>query len=158
MPIPFADATSPLLGLSYEKSDYFQTQISAIKLFPASFLYDGLGVTAEIGALRILDSKDLPDGYDHSSFGGVFKFAFDYFQIMQKVDLQVPVTFKYNPKGTSPILGTFDEDKDSIAIGFDFTYNGEYKLSLAYTEFLHDYENNPLADRDFFAASFKYTF
>ncbi len=158
MPIPFADASSPLLGFSYEKSDYVQAQVSAIRLFPASFLYDGLTVTAEVGALRILDNKELQAKHDQSSFGGVFKFAFDYFQIMQKLDLQVPVTFKYNPKGTSPILGTFDEDKDSIAVGLDFTYNGEYKLSLAYTEFLHDYENNPLADRDFFAASFKYTF
>ncbi len=157
MPIPFA-APGTLLGLAYENEDYIQAQMSTITVFPASFIYDGMTITTEIGLLHVFDSQDLPEGYDHTSCGGVFKFDFDYFQIAQDLDLKVPLTIKINPSGTAPILGTFDEDSDSVTLGLDFTYKAIYKVSIGYTNFLHNPKHNKKADRDFLALNLKYTF
>ncbi len=159
-PIPYAtDPTEiSILGQKYERGDYYQAQISTISILPNFFLYDRGTLTTEIGMNHILDSKDLVDGYNHTAWGGVFKFAFDYYQLIQELDLTVPITFKIYPQGTSPILGTFAEKADSIGVSFDFTYKSVYKVSLGYVNFLHDPNKNPKSDRDYVSLNLKYTF
>jgi len=166
IPICFK-APNSLLGFIPEKSQYIQGQISTITILPAGLFYEGLSIFTEIGVLHICDNTDLVKGYDRTSCGGVFKFVFDYFQIMQDLDLKVPVTFEINPSGTSPTAGlfdmysntgSFDEDCDSVALGLDFTYKAVYKLSMAYKAYLHGGEKNKKADRDFLSLNLKYTF
>jgi hypothetical protein len=157
MPIPFA-APESILGFAYEDSSYVQAQLSTISSFPAGLFYDNMTITTEIGGLRVLDSKELAPGKDRTSYGGVFQVAFDYFQIAQDLDLKVPVTLKAYPKGSAPILGTFTEDNDSLAVGLDFTYDAVYKVSFAYVNFLHGANNHPKADRDYASVNLKYTF
>jgi len=160
MPIPFA--TKPgqisILGMRYKRSDYYQAQISTISILPQFFLYDNASLITEIGMNHIRDGDTLPDDKNHTAYGGVFKLSCDYYQIIQNLDLTVPVTFKWYPKGTSPILGTFDEKADSIGISFDFTYDSVYKVSLGYVNFLHDPNKNPKSDRDYVSLNLKYTF
>jgi len=160
MPISFAESVpgSTLLGLEYDESEYVQAQISTFSILPGTFLYDQLTVITEVGVNRILDSKDLPGGYDRTAYGGVFAFEFDYFQVFQKTDLKIPLTITVNPKGTSPILGTFTEDANAVNFGAIFTYDSNFKLSLTYTAYLNDPDDNVLSDRDFVSANFKYTF
>lgn len=160
MPIAFAEKVpgSTLLELEYDESEYVQGQISTFSILPGTFLYDQLTIITELGFNRILDNKDLPEGYDRTAYGGVFAFEFDYFQVLQKTDLKVPLTITVNPKGSSPILGTFTEDANAVNIGTIFTYDSNYKLSLAYTAYLNDPDENVLSDRDFFSANIKYTF
>jgi len=160
MPIAFAaDPGVPtLLGQKYERTECYQAQISTISILPQSFLYDNASLTTEIGMNHILDGGDLVDGYNHTAYGGVFKLSCDYYQLIQELDLTVPITFKWFPKGTSPILGTFDEKADSVGISFDFTYRSAYKVSLGYVNFLHDPNKNPKSDRDFVSLNLKYTF
>ena len=159
---PVAYAPDPgaisIVGAKYERSDYWQAQISTISILPQTFLYDNASLTTEIGMNHICDGDTMMDGYNHTAYGGVFKLSCDYYQLMQELDLTVPVTFKWFPKGTSPILGTFAEKADSVGISFDFTYKSVYKVSLGYVNFLHDPKKNPKSDRDYVSLNLKYTF
>ncbi|NPA25349.1 MAG: DUF1302 domain-containing protein, partial [Deltaproteobacteria bacterium] len=145
-------------GRKYERADCYQAQISTISILPNSFLYERATLTTEIGMNHILDNDKMMDGYDRTAYGGVFKLSCEYYQLIQNLDLVVPITFKWYPKGTSPILGTFDEKADSIGISFDFTYDSVYKVSLGYVNFLHDPNKNPKSDRDYVSLNLKYTF
>ena len=160
--MPIAFATKPgqisILGMRYKRSDYYQAQISTISILPQFFLYDRASLITEIGMNHILDGDTLVEGYNHTAYGGVFKLSCDYYQLIQNLDLTVPITFSWNPKGTSPILGTFAEKSDKIGISFDFTYDSVYKVSLGYTNFLHDPNKNPKSDRDNVYVNLKYTF
>ncbi len=160
MPIAFAPdpGTISILGQKYERSEYYQAQISTISILPTCFLYDNGSLTTEIGMNHICDNEKMLKQYDRTAWGGVFKLSMDYYQILQNLDLTVPITFKWFPKGTSPILGTFDEKADSIGVSFDFTYSSVYKVSLGYVNFLHDPKKNPKSDRDYVSLNVKYTF
>ncbi len=160
MPIAFkANSGAPsLLKIEYERSDYYQAQISTISILPDFFLYDRCTLTTEVGMLHICDDDELQDNFTKTSYGGVFKLAMDYYQLIQNLDLTVPVTYKLYPKGTSPVLGTFNEKSDSVGISLDFTYNSVYKVSLGYVNYLYSPKDNALSDRDYVSLNFKYTF
>jgi len=160
MPIAFAvdPGTVSILGFKYEFTDYYQAQISTISIMPTCFLYDNFNLYTEIGMLHICDNDDLVDGFDKTSWGGVVKFSFDYYQIIQDLDLTIPITCKIYPHGTSPVLGTFDEDSNSIGVSLDFTYSAVYKVSLGYVNFLDDPKDNKKSDRDYVSLNLKYTF
>ena len=142
-----------------EDVDVLQVQMSSISILPQTSFYDNLSVTAEVGVNRVVGGRDGKKLWnDRTAWGGTVKAAFDYFQVLQNLDLQIPITYKFNPNGVSSVLGTFDEDNDSIGVSFDFTYDAVYKMGLGYTAFLNDAEDNPQADRDFYSFNMKYTF
>jgi hypothetical protein len=142
-----------------EDVDVLQVQMSSISILPQTSFYDNLTVTAEVGVNRVVGGRDGKKLWnDRTAWGGTVKAAFDYFQVLQNLDLQIPITYKFNPNGVSSVLGTFDEKDDSIGTSFDFTYDAVYKLGLGYTAFLNDAEDNNKADRDFYSLNLKYTF
>ena len=144
-----------------EEVDVVQVQASAISIFRDSPVYDNLTVTGEIGVNRVVGGRDGKKLWnDRTAWGGTVKAAFDYFQILPNLDLQVPITYNFNPSGTSSVLGTFVEDADRLGVGLDFTYDAVYKLGLGYTAFLNDADKDGanLADRDFYSLNLKYTF
>lgn len=157
-----------LLGFTYREANVIQAQVSGIYVLPRSFLWDGATFIGEVGFNRVNGlSNDVlfkdPTGRisnsnDKFAWGYVGKFTFDYHQVLNGVDLQVPITYKGNPRGVSSVPGTFAKGQDSLGVGLDFTYQGLYKFGVAYTAFLNGPEQNPKADRDFVSAYLKYTF
>lgn len=142
-----------------EDVDVLQVQMSAISILPQSSFYDNLTVTAEVGMNRViggLDGKKLWN--DRTAWGGTVKAGFDYFQVLPNLDLNIPVTYNFNPNGTSSVTGTFAENADRLGVSFDFTYKAVYKMGVGYTAFLNDEEDNNKADRDFYSLNLKYTF
>ena len=144
-----------------EDVDVVQVQMSAISIMPQTSFYDNMTVTGEIGMNRVvggLDGEKLWN--DRTAWGGTVKVAFDYFQLLPNLDLNVPITYNFNPKGTSSVLGTFVEDADRIGVALNFTYKQNYKLGIAYTDYLDEASKDGAnkADRDFVSLNMKYTF
>ena len=159
LPVQIEDpVASPILGFSYLEADILQGQLSAVHLFGSSLLWDNLTFTGEIGVNRVYDEGSATLFNDKSAWGFTAQTAFEYFQVLDGLDLKIPVTLKMNPNGVSSAAGTFTEDKDSVAISFDFTYKSVYQFGVGYTNYLHSADKNPLADRDFISANLKYTF
>lgn len=154
-PVNVKDTSSPF-G-SYSDADVFQAQLSVISLFPNILTADNLTFMGEIGFNTV-------SGYegelvkDETSMGFVVKVIPAWDGIAEGLDLAVPITAKVNPSGTSPVLATFTENANSFGIAFDFTYRAVYGVSLSYTMFTGDVEENSNTDRDFVGLSFKYTF
>jgi hypothetical protein len=158
LPIAVDDASN-ILGLSYERAKVLQTQLSIIHILGSSRLWDNLTLTGEAAWNRVvggLDGKSLAN--DRSAWGITLIAGLDYYQVRPGLDLSIPITYKGNPNGISSVLGTFDEDNDSVAINFNFTYRDRYKFGIGYTEFLHGPEKNPLSDRDYLTTTLQYTF
>jgi hypothetical protein len=149
---------SPIF-LAYEKADIFQAQVSFISIMPQTNFYSNMQLTAEVGVNTVvggLNGKQLVN--DDTAWGGTFKASIDYYQIMPLLDLNIPITYQFNPDGKSSVQGTFFEDNDSIGVGLEFTYDAVYKMGLGYSHFLQDDENPSKASRDFVSLNLKYTF
>ena len=155
----FSVPVQSLILLDYEKVDVIQAQISTISIMPLTSFYDNKRVTTEFGINNVVDGLDGKKLYnDRTAWGGVVKAQFDYYQILENLDLQIPITYKFNPDGVSSVQGTFSEDADSLGVSLDFTYKSVYKLGLGYVDFLNDADKNDKADRDFYSLNLKYTF
>ncbi len=156
--VPVESALTPLL-FGYKEVEVIQAQFSTITIMPQAPIYSNMQVTTEFGINNVtggLDGKKLYN--DRTAWGGVVKAQFDYYQIMENLDLQIPITYKFNPDGVSSVQGTFSEKADSLGVSFDFTYKAVYKMGLGYTAALGDPEDNAKADRDFYSLNLKYTF
>lgn len=162
VPIGVNDPLVPL-ALGYEKGGYYQAQMSILDVFPGTFLYDQLTVGGEIGCglVKGIDSDDLYETvdihYTKFSWGYLAQLSFDWFNVFQGVDLNVPVTYAGNPQGTSP-LGTFSEGQESFAVGLGITYLKNAKATISYTNYVGGPHHNALDDRDTLSVNLKYTF
>jgi len=54
--------------------------------------------------------------------------------------------------------GQFNEGRVTSALGITFDYNKQHKVDLSYVSFDNSAEYDPLHDRDFYAASYSYSF
>ena len=165
------DPTNPMLGMvdglvntsgnnwENEDANVLQVQASSISIMPQSPLYDNMTVLAEVGINHVtggLSGRKLMN--DRTAWGGLVKASLDYYQLVNQLDLNVPITYKFNPNGTSSVLGTFVEDNDSIGTALNFTYKSVYKVGLGYVHYLADAEDDKKADRDFYSLNLTYTF
>ena len=141
----------------YDEANFLQAQLSTIYVAGASPAWQNLTITAEIGANRAQGYSNAQLWWDKFAWGFTTKAAFDYFQIMKGLDLQIPVTYKANFHN-SPVVGTFLNRADSANVSADFTYLGAYKASVGYTAFIGGSGDNTKSDRDFLYTSLKYTF
>jgi uncharacterized protein DUF1302 len=159
-PVTVHDAMQPL-GFSYREADILQTQMSWMYIAgpgPMS-LWRNATFMGEVGFNSVSGIDDSELEKDDFAWGGTVQMIFSYFSVMlPKLDLNVPVSYKFNPDGTSPVIGTFSEGADSVSLGLDFTYNVLYKFGLKYTAFIGSASDNNKTDRDFIGFNFTYTF
>ncbi|MBI5443159.1 MAG: DUF1302 domain-containing protein [Deltaproteobacteria bacterium] len=169
LPVKVKDANpANILGFTYQEANVIQAQLSGIYVFGGGSLWDNCTFTGEAGFNRVngigsdaffTDKTGYPfKSNDKFAWGYVAKFAFDYYQVLTGLDLQVPVTYRGNVNGVSSVPGTFAEGQDSLGVSFDFTYQGVYKIGIGYTGFFGGHHKNPKADRDFVSMNLKYTF
>lgn len=153
--------TGTLYGLPpvYEKDKLLQVQANAIHLFG-----DVPGADAATGYIEWAYNTL----FDHSSdellkdkwaTGGKAKLVLDYFNVLDGLDLKVPLSIAVNPKGkTSYALSGLNEGASSFGIGVDGTYLGVYQAGISYTNFSGNPDDNNKTDRDYVSVNFKYTF
>ena len=150
----------PIPGVpAYDEAEVLQVQVSAIHVFGDIGIADNATLTAEWGYNQVLDFDKDELAADKWATGGAFKLTMDYYNVVNDLDITVPIVLKYNPKGTSAAaLSGFTEDAHSVSFGADLTYSGVYKLGIKYTAFLGDAADNNNADRDCLGLTLKYTF
>jgi hypothetical protein len=141
----------------YVEGDVLQAQLSTIYVAGASPVWNNLTITAEVGCNQAQGIPSDQLWWDKFAWGFTTKAAFDYFQIMKGLDLQVPLTYKANFHN-SPVVGTFLNRADSANASADFTYQSVYKFSVGYTAYIGGSGDNVKSDRDYLYTSLKYTF
>ena len=160
----------------YPVGSSFHLNISAIRLFNASALWDGATFLGEAIYNRVdsidknADQLDPNATRDHSAFRVLF--TPEYFQVFAGVDLQVPISIGYGlsghssvlPVGAAPAKGTGD-----ISIGANLDFAKVWQAGISYTQYIGDAGAvlTPTAslsydqlhkDRDFISFNVKRTF
>ena len=143
---------------TYVEADITQVQVSFVHNLGPRFLWDSAILLGEIGYNKAYGIGGADLTTDESAWGYVVKITPYYLNIFDGLDLDVPVTWKQNPNGVSPVVGTFSEDANSLAIGLDFTYLNDWRFGVSYVDFMGDAEDNSKTDRDYVSAYLKYTF
>lgn len=142
-------------GFTYEEADVLQPQISITRILPGSAFWEQLTLLGEVGFNHVYNEGSNTLRNDGFSWGGTVRGTFTYYQILQGLDLSVPLTYKFNPKGDSSVTGSFKENDDALGVALDFTYLNELRIGLGYSLFMNA---GSKADRDFLSLSAKYTF
>jgi hypothetical protein len=158
-PVEIIDA-NPLnvLGTAYEESEILHIVVNGMYLWGDTLLSDTGTLIWELGFDQAYGISTDMLSYDKTAWGGAVQVVLEYLQILDGLDLTVPITYMFNPDGTSSYVGSFDKDADSLGIAFNFTYNAVWKFDLSYTDFLNDTDKNLKGDRDWLGFNMKYTF
>jgi hypothetical protein len=147
------------LGFDWDEADVFQAQVAATRPMGRGpwNLWDDLLLMGEVGFNRVHGFSDDELNLDKFAWGGTVKAAFAYFYILPDLDLRVPITYNFNPEGTSD-LGSFTEHEDSIGVGLNFTYKSVYQFGVSYVNFIGSSADQPKVDRDYVGFFTKYSF
>ncbi|MNQ14931.1 hypothetical protein D3C85_278910 [compost metagenome] len=160
-----------------------QTQVSFIHAFGTSALADNTTLTGEVGYNEVLDNDKapsftafVPDGAggilplttnktdklfnDRNAWGYTLNLSLEYLNLFEGWDLTVPLIFSQNLGGDSSLAGSFGmgQGDDRLGIGTTWRYLNNFTLEARYNAFLGDAGDAPLADRDNFGVSAKYSF
>jgi hypothetical protein len=83
----------------------------------------------------------------------------DYLNAFMSVNISPIIQFAHDVKGTTPQpVGNFVDDRKSVTLGLDLTYQNAWGFNLSYTNFFGAGRLNLIHDRDFISATMKYSF
>jgi hypothetical protein len=84
---------------------------------------------------------------------------FDYLGLIGAWNVTPRVIWSQDVSGTSPGPGgNFVEDRYGVTLGVGASYQSKLEFDASYTQFGGAGRYNELTDRDFFAATVKYSF
>jgi hypothetical protein len=145
-------------SLYWDKGNYMQAQMSAVRLFAdPKYCNGGAAIAAEVGINKVQGSENYELYYDKQAWGYKFTYSSTWLQVLQDLDLKVPITFACSPNGDSSVVGSFTEGADTLGYGLEFTYKNLYLVNVRYTDFLNKARNERV-DRDYVSLDLKYTF
>lgn len=149
---------------------------STIFLLSPNSLWQGGTFLAEVGWNRLLSVTRNPEALDpnatRDAWGFRMIFSPSYFQVMDGVDVSIPMGLGYNPKGRSSAVSMFNGGVDQggdYSIGISGSYHKRLTFALTYTNYFGTSggaldSNNKLSfqqyygDRSNIAASVQMTF
>ncbi|MGD8680539.1 MAG: DUF1302 domain-containing protein [Lysobacterales bacterium] len=101
-----------------------------------------------------------PDGFaDDLSWGYRLVTRFDYYNAIGAVTISPRLGWSHDVSGTTPGPGgSFVDGRKQLTLGVEFNYLNEWIFDLAYTSYMGGGSYNQLENRDFFAASVRYSF
>jgi hypothetical protein len=101
-----------------------------------------------------------PDGFaDDFSWGYRMVMRADYNDAIGPMTLSPRVAWAHDVSGTTPGPGgSFIDGRKTLTLGLGFNYLNEWVFDLSYTSYMGGGRYNLLYDRDFFAASVRYSF
>lgn len=83
----------------------------------------------------------------------------EYANVFGGVNINPSVAFTHDVKGVTPLpLGNFIEDRKSVTLGAEFTYQNQWALDIRFVNFFGAGRFNLLGDRDYVSATIKYSF
>ena len=101
-----------------------------------------------------------PDGFaDDFSWGYRLATRFDYNNAIGAVTVSPRLGWRHDVSGTTPGPGgSFVDGRKQLTLGLAFNYLNQWIFDFAYTTYMGAGSYNTLTDRDFFAASVRYSF
>ena len=157
----------------YIERDVSQIQATATRVFGPTMGADGLVFLTEVAMMQVHDmpGEDTPlessaggvlptdeeADADATSWGYRLAARLDYNNAVGAVNLYPYTQFLHDVSGNSPApSGPFVEGRTALTVGVRADYLSRWQADLGYTRF--DGDGNELSDRDFVAASIKYSF
>lgn len=148
-------------------------QVSMIYLLPQSSLWQGATLLGEVAWNRVLSVRKNPGALDpnttRDALGVRFVFEPQYFQVLDGVDISVPVGVGYTIDGRSGAVGGFGpEHGGDFSIGVKGDFDRLWRFAAGYTHYFGP--GGPIAvggiqtfkqtykDRDFVSLSISRTF
>ncbi|MDB5979484.1 MAG: hypothetical protein JWQ69_499 [Pseudomonas sp.] len=157
----------------YAVGNTAHAQINMINVLPTGPLWDTAALLGELAWNRTLSITSNRDALDPNSTRDALAmrwvFTPTYFQVLDGIDLSVPMGFSYGIDGRSSAVGAFSQDKGGdYNIGLSAEYLKSLTVSLTYTGYygpsapiningIKTYKQTN-ADRDFVAFSVSQTF
>jgi len=147
----------------YAAGETVHAQVSAIHVMPASLFWDSANTLAEVGWQHLIDISRNPGAFDatrqRDAWGFQTVFTPTYFQVATDLDIDVPLTLSYTPRGKSPLPFFNGPHKGgTMGVGVSALYRRLWNVGL---QFIHFYGGAPfqtLKDRDFVSLSIQRTF
>ncbi|MCW3479636.1 DUF1302 domain-containing protein [Neisseriaceae bacterium JH1-16] len=169
------------LGAMTSRGDATQAQLSFIQSIGPTPLANSISLLGEVVDVYVNKVKSLSvaalggASFDHlvndettlrtrNAWGYQFGATLTYNNVFDGWDLDVPLTFGQLVKGVPAVagaLGSYTGEGDMrLGVGANFKYLNNLQLGLSYNAFLGspDRRLRPLADRDYWALSAKYSF
>ncbi len=128
--------------------------------------YDGPGTYTANSALEMIGTGNAAFRTtagsafaDDFSAGCQLLAKFDYNNVFAGVNLSPSVGLGYDFLGNTPLpLGNFVEDRRTLTLGLEFTYQNRWTFDLRYVNYSGAGARNLLHDRDFVSSTIKYSF
>ncbi len=153
------------------RAEYTQAQISAVKVFEPTALWENLNIAAELVSWRYGTIKNGDNGDEDSLFvtntpdGYAFFTRVEpgYNNVIAGANITVPMTMTYGLSGTNARTNA-REDVLVASIGVEARFPSDLRVSMTYTSYNGEdddqYDKNfySLADRDNVAIAVKYSF
>lgn len=161
--------------------------LNAIAYFGANPVFDSAALTTEINYARLLEVTDNPHNYNGVGHNCVqpreyacptdyavgFNVLFEpkWFQVMDGVDVSMPISYSRGLKGNSPVIFGDNEGQGSWSIGLKGDVFNQYAITLKYNGFIAKHARDELGafsdnnsslgkywDRDWVSLTIKTTF
>jgi hypothetical protein len=139
------------------KGDLASYQIGGSYVIQPTALWDDANLTFELAGAYI----DSHDGSEllYDDHGTVINLRLEmaYLNIMQGVDLKVPIFFRRGLDGNI-LESEMVEDSSAVNIEFQFVYLNNFTAKVGYSNFFDGGENTYINDRDNVSVNFSYSF
>lgn len=169
------------------RGDIFTGVLNAIAYFGANPVFDSAALTAEVNFAHLVKVTDNPQNYNGVGYNCVQprKFACQtrnavginllfepkWFQVMDGVDVSMPISYGQGLDGNSPVIFGDNEGQGSWSIGAKADVYNKYSVSLKYNGFIAKHGRDELGalsdnnsslgkywDRNWVSLTFKTTF
>ena len=160
-------AYQPTRVQGYIERDVSQAQATATRVFGPTLGADSLIFLTEVAAMFVHDMPKQADSpiespaggsdADATSWGYRVASRLDYNNAVGAVNLFPYLQFQHDVSGDSPSpSGSFVQGRTALTVGVRASYLASWEANLGYTSFSG--RRNELRDRDFVAATVKYSF
>ncbi len=127
--------------------------------FEGAGTYTSGNQAAMIGTGSALAATPLEAFADDFSWGYQVVARLDYTNLFAGLNLTPTIAFTHDVSGNTPSpLANFIEDRKSINVSAELTWQNAWSLEVRYVEFFGAGRHNLIADRDYFATTLKYSF
>jgi hypothetical protein len=155
--------TASTAGASpYARGTTLHGQVSSVTQVAPGRLWQGASLEAEVTANAMLavtrDAGALVPGRQKTASALRVVFSPQYFQVLPRLDISLPVGLAYDVYGSSAVLPDQSAHAGNAELAVDATWRTVWVAALTYTHFLGSPSHQPLADRDFVTLTVSRTF
>lgn len=155
------DINNPL----YAVGNSAHAQVNALYVLPNTDLWDSASMVAELGGHHVTSITKNPSARDRTrnltAWGLRVGFTPTYFQVKPGLDVSVPISLAYNPKGKSPVFGSFNGGGNkggSMTVGLSSVYQIVWSSSIQLTHYWGNDDFQTKKDRDFVSMQIQRSF